>query len=257
MLRVAWLGLCCSLVFGAALSPHAARADSSAPVAPFEMATWPIAATPLDDLVTAGLAKHGYRPAFPCTDEVFVRRVYIDLIGTLPTIDDLHRFQADKRPDKRAALIDALMARPEFVELWTLKWCDLLRLKAEFPINLWPNAVQCYERWIHDAVRSNMPFDQFARALLTSSGSNFREGPSNFMRAVQSREPGGIAQAVALTFLGSRIETWPAVRRAGLAAFYSRLKFKSTSEWKEQVVILDPEPEVVKEIGRASCRERV
>ena len=67
-------------------------------MAPFETATWPIAATPLDNIVSAGLAKRGFRAANPCSDEVFVRRVYIDLIGTLPTIEDLHRFQADKRP---------------------------------------------------------------------------------------------------------------------------------------------------------------
>ena len=84
-----------------------------------------------------------------------------------------------------------------------MKWSDLLRVKAEFPINLWPNAVQAYHRWIRDLRSSeNMPYDRFVRELLTASGSNFRVPPVNFYRAMQSREPPAIAQAVALTFMG-------------------------------------------------------
>ena len=107
-----------------------------------------------------------------------------------------------------------------------MKWCDLLRVKSEFPINLWPNAVQAYHRWIREALRANMPYDRFARELLTSSGSNFRVPPVNFYRAVQGRARNPIAAAVALTFMGRRIETWPADRRArhGGAFFARRLQ---------------------------------
>ena len=86
-------------------------------------------------------------------------------------------------------LIDRLLERPEFADYWAMKWCDLLRVKSEFPINLWPNAVQAYHRWIRTAVRENMPYDQFARELLTASGSNFRVPPVNFYRAVQKQGP--------------------------------------------------------------------
>ncbi len=111
-----------------------------------------------------------------------------------------------------------------------MKWCDLLRVKSEFPINLWPNAVQAYARWIRTAVAENMPYDQFARKLLTASGSCFRVPEANFYRAVQNREPEGIAQAVGLTFLGARKPP------AGMAAFFAKLAYKKTGEWKEEIV---------------------
>ena len=121
-----------------------------------------------------------------------------------------------------------------------MKWSDLLRVKAEFPINLWPNAAQAYHRWIRTCIRENMPYDQFVRELLTASGSNFRVPPVNFYRAMQSREPAGIAQAVALTFMGARADKWPKDRLAGMAAFFAQVGYKSTAEWKEEIVFFDP-----------------
>jgi hypothetical protein len=188
------------------------------------------------------LKKRGIEPANLCSDEVFIRRVYLDVIGTVPDPADVDKFLKDRAPNKRAALIDALLARDEFADYWAMKWCDLLRVKAEFPINLWPNAVQAYHHWIRDCLRANKPYDQFVRELLTSSGSNFRVPPVNFYRAIQGREPSAIAGAVALTFMGSRIETWPAEERAHMAAFFSRIAYKQTGEWKEEIVCLDPAP---------------
>ena len=144
------------------------------------------------------------------------------------------------QPDKRAALVDSLLERPEFADYWSLKWCDILRVKSEFPINLWPEAAQVYHRWVHDAIRDNMPYDRFARALLTASGSNFRVPPANFFRAVQQRDPASLADAAALTFMGMRTADWPAERRDGMAAFFSRVAYKPTAEWKEEIVYLDP-----------------
>ena len=103
-----------------------------------------------------------------------------------------------------------------------MKWSDLLRIKAEFPINLWPNAAQTYHRWIRTSIRENLPYDQFVRQMLTSSGSNFRVPPVNFYRAMQNREPAGIAQTVALTFMGTRADKWPKERLAGMAVFSPR-----------------------------------
>lgn len=199
-----------------------------------------VSSADIDAAVRAGVEARGLQPAPPCTDEVFVRRVYLDVIGTLPTAEEVTRFLKDARPDKRSRCINALLAREEFTDYWTLKWCDVLRVKAEFPINLWPNAVQAYQRWIHDAVKNNMPYTEFVRTLLTSSGSNFRVPPVNFYRAIQGREPSSIAAAVALTFMGTRIETWPAEERARMEAFFSRIDYKGTDEWKEEIVCFDP-----------------
>jgi hypothetical protein len=199
-------------------------------------------ATPIDVLAQATWDAQGIEPAAPCSDEVFVRRVFIDLTGRLPDEREVRAFLGDRRINKRSILIDSLMDREEFADYWALKWCDALRVKAEFPINLWPNAVQAYHRWIRDAVRENEPYDEFARELLTSSGSNFRVPPVNFYRAVQGHEPSTIAEAVALTFMGTRLDGWTPERRAGFEAFFSRLAFKPTGEWKEEIVFPDPAP---------------
>ena len=197
----------------------------------------------VDALVVAALRKKGITPANTCSDEVFVRRVYLDVIGTLPTPDEVISFLKDNSGGKRTRLIDELMQRDEFVDYWTLKWCDTLRVKSEFPVNLWPNAVQAYHRWIYDCVKSNVPYNEFARELLTSSGSNFRVPAVNFYRAIQGKgDPNATAKAVALTFMGVRIENWPKEKQVDIARFFSRVAYKNTSEWKEEIVYLDPKP---------------
>ena len=218
------------LVVVALLSISAAGKDTL-PTRPFENSGGFTIRNAVDKAVSAALKKQRIKIARPCTDEVFDRRVYLDVIGTLPTPQEVLEFLRDRSPGKRAALIDSLLERPEYADFWTMRWCDLLRVKAEFPINLWPNAVQAYHRWIHDCVRDNVPYDRMAREMLTASGSNFRVPAVNFWRAGQSREPAALAQAVALTFLGSRIDRWRPDRRDGLAVFFSRLAFKRTIEW--------------------------
>ncbi len=121
-----------------------------------------------------------------------------------------------------------------------MKWGDVLRIKAEFPINLWPNAAQAYHRWVRQSIAENKPYDQFVREMLTSSGSNFRVGPVNFYRAMQNKTPEGIASSVALTFMGSRTDSWPQQRLDGMSAFFSQIGYKPTAEWKEESVFWDP-----------------
>ena len=171
------------LIWAVVLSGVHAFGDESRTVFPFERDDNFKPLNEIDNLVLASLKKKQIAPANLCSDEVFIRRVYLDVIGTLPDASKVRGFLSDKSPDKRAVLIDSLLKREEFADYWSLKWCDLLRVKAEFPINLWPNAVQAYHRWIHDAIESNMPYDEFARQLLTSSGSNFRVPQVNFYRA--------------------------------------------------------------------------
>ncbi|MFT3868954.1 MAG: DUF1553 domain-containing protein [Nibricoccus sp.] len=194
----------------------------------------------IDELVFAKLNQLNIEPAQNCSDAVFVRRVYLDVIGTLPTAAEARAFLENKAIDKRRTLIDELLTRDEFAEYWAMKWSDLLRVKAEYPINLWPNAAQAYHRWLVEALHTNKPFDQFARELLTANGSNFRVGPVNFYRALQSRDPRTIARTVALTFLGARAEKWPVARLDGFASFFTRIGYKATGEWKEEIVFFDP-----------------
>jgi len=206
----------------------------------YESSERPVPVGQIDRLVFARLGKLGIQPVL-CSDAVFVRRAYLDVIGTLPTAQEVREFLDD--PDvknKRRALIDRLLEREEFADYWSMKWGDVLRIKAEFPINLWPNAAQAYHRWVRASIAENKPYDKFVRELLTSSGSNFRVGPVNFYRAVQNRTPEGIASAVALTFMGTRTDAWPKERLAGMAALFSQIGYKPTREWKEENVFWDP-----------------
>jgi hypothetical protein len=194
----------------------------------------------IDELVVARLKALGIQPANLCSDAVFLRRAYLDVTGTLPNAKEANDFLHSTDPNRRAALIDSLLARPEFADYWAMKWSDILRIKAEFPINLWPNAAQAYHHWILAAIRDNQPYDKFVRAMLTESGSNFRTAPVNFYRAMQNREPQGIAQAVALNFMGVRSEKWPKERLDGMASFFTNIGYKETGEWKEEIVFFDP-----------------
>jgi len=251
-MKTVWLVLAAAMVATAMAAGPAADTTATAPSAasapatsapatpgPFESGDAPTADTPIDKLVLHRLQGLGIRPANVCSDAVFVRRAFMDVIGTLPTAQEAGEFLRSTEPLKRRALIDRLLARDEFADYWAMKWSDLLRVKAEFPINLWPSAAQAYYRWIRACVRDNKPYDRFARELLTASGSNFRSPPVNFYRAVQSRQPEAIAQAVALTFMGARAEKWPKERLAGMAAFFSNVGYKSTSEWKEEIIYFD------------------
>jgi hypothetical protein len=213
---------------------------AGAPASPFES---PAPLTPqsdIDKIVFRRLQQLDIQPANLSSDAVFVRRVYLDAIGTLPTAREASSFILNTNANKRAKLIDQLLARDEFADYWAMKWSDLLRVKAEFPINLWPNAAQMYHRWIRTAIADNEPYDRFARELLTASGSNFQVPPANFYRAMQNREPKGIAQTVALTFMGARADRWPTNQFAGLAAFFSQVGYKYTAEWKEEIVYFNP-----------------
>jgi hypothetical protein len=230
------------IVTAACLSSANVPGLGSLVIHPFEKADTFRANNTIDTILMDALARKNTEPANLCSDGVFIRRVYLDVTGTLPQAEDVRKFIENPRADKRTSLISTLLKQKEFAEFAALKWCDLLRVKAEFPINLWPNAVQAYHRWIQDAIADNMPYDQFARELLTSSGSNFRVPQVNFYRAIQGHEPSSIASAAALTFMGTRFENWPESQRSGMEVFFSRVGYKSTAEWKEEIVYLNPEP---------------
>ena len=225
----------------AATKPAATKPAATKPATNiFESPEAPRPEGSIDEIVFAKLATLGAKPVL-CSDAVFVRRAYLDVIGTLPTAKEARAFIQD--PDtknKRGKLIDQLLERDEFADYWSMRWGDILRIKAEFPVNLWPNAAQAYHRWVRSSLAENKRYDQFVRELLTSSGSNFRVGPVNFYRAIQNRTPEGIAAAVALAFLGSRSEAWPKERAAGLTVFFSEVGYKPTNEWKEEIVFWDP-----------------
>lgn len=193
----------------------------------------------IDELVFADLKRLGIQPAREASDAVFLRRIHLDVLGTLPTASEASDFLASSDPARRARLIDTLLEREEFAAYAAMRWADVLRIKAEYPINLWPQAAELYHRWIRTSLRENKPYDRIAFELLTASGSNFQAPQVNFYRAVQAKDPKTIAKAVALTFLGERAEQWPAQRLDGMAAFFSSIGYKGTGAWKEEIVYFD------------------
>ena len=203
----------------------------------------------IDELVFAKLQKLGFPPSDLCSDEVFLRRAYLDVIGCLPKPDEARAFLADPDPAKRAKLIDRLLERDEYADFWALKWGDLLRIKSEYPVRVWPRGVQTYYRWVRGSIAANKPYDQFVRELITANGSDFQVGPANYYRAVQKREPQTYAEATAVLFLGARLdcarchahptENWGLDDGLGMAAFFSKVAIKATQEWKEEIVFFN------------------
>lgn len=199
----------------------------------------PVPETKIDQLVLKKLKRSGYQLQF-CTDQVFLRRAYLDITGTVPTADEARRFLGDNSFNKRIKLIDTLLATDAYADYWSMKWCDVLRVKAEFPVNLWPNAAQAYHHWVRTSIRDNKRYDQFVREMLLANGSNFRVGAVNFYRAMQLHSPEGIAATVALTFMGTRTDLWEPEQLRNMAVFFSEISYKPTSEWKEEVVFWAP-----------------
>src|SRR5207237_4519481 len=131
-------------------------------------------------------------PSEPAEDAQFLRRAYLDVIGTLPTAAEARKFLDDRRPDRRARLVDELLERPEYADYWALKWADLLRVDRQA---LGHRDAYRYYQWIHESFAANKPLDRFARELLTAEGPLGESGPAGFYKAVP--KPGEAAGTVA------------------------------------------------------------
>lgn len=168
-------------------------------------------------------------------DFLICRRLYLDICGRIPTPEEVGDYTASRDVKKREKLIERLLETDDYADYWAMRYCDVLRVKSEFPINLWPNAVYVYHRRIRDAIRNDEPWNDFARALLFARGSNFRVPEVNFLRATAEKTPEGISEAVTSALLLDPTDKY--------ARYFSRVGFKSTREWKEVIVYLKPGPE--------------
>lgn len=187
----------------------------------------------IDDLVWKRLERLGIVPSEGCDDATFLRRAHLDVIGTLPTTDEARKFLADTSPDKRAKLVDALLARPEYADHWANKWADLLRPN---PYRVGIKATLVYDQWIRDAFRANKPYDRFVADLVASRGSTFRNGATVLYR--DRRSPEEVTTMICQLFLGVRLdcarchhhpfEVWGQDDFFGTAAYFSRIGYKGT-----------------------------
>lgn len=195
----------------------------------------------IDQHIDAKLQQLQFAPAPVCNDEEFVRRVYLDVIGQLPTVDETQQFLGDNSPNKRSQLIDQLLARPEFAPFWALKWADLLRVTSQQVGNA---GVFKYHRWIQRAMETNMPYDQFARELIGASGSTLQNPPANFYRT--AADVNDSVESIAQVFLGARMqcakchnhpfERWTQDNYYGLAAFFNRVQRKKSPRADETFI---------------------
>ncbi|MCE9605361.1 MAG: DUF1549 and DUF1553 domain-containing protein [Planctomycetia bacterium] len=155
----------------------------------------------IDTAVFAKLRALRMLPAPLCDDVVFLRRVYLDLLGLLPTKDEAQRFLAEVEPDKRTKLIDELLARPEFADHWALKFADLLRLEEEA---LDRKGVQGFHAWLRRRIDQDLPLNEMASELIASRGSTYLSPAANYYRA--QRDPVVRAETAAQVFLGVRLQ---------------------------------------------------
>lgn len=195
--------------------------------------------TKLDKCLNENWQKQKLELPLEASDSVFLRRAYLDLVGRLPRVEEVKLYLDNKDNNKQELLIDNLVDSEEFANYWTMYFVDLLRVKSEFPINLWPNAVYVYEKRINDFLIKKEPYNLFVKALILGQGSNFRNPESNFFRAVSSKDSEGIARAVAQTFLGVNYDKLPVGEQKSLKSFFECVKYKSSKEWKEEIVYID------------------
>lgn len=157
----------------------------------------------IDDLVYAKLRKLRMRPSELCDDETFIRRATLDITGQLPTPDELKKFLADESPAKREHLVESLLNRPEFADLWVMKFAELLQIRSRQD-QFSPKAALAYFNWLRDQMLANVPIDQIVRQLLTTTGSTLTEPAANYYQV--STDTLKIAENTAQVFMGMRIQ---------------------------------------------------
>jgi hypothetical protein len=154
----------------------------------------------IDEQVLAQLQVLHLPPALPADDATFIRRAFVDTIGKLPTADEVRAFLSDGAPDKRDRLIEALLARDEFVDYWAYQWSDLLLVNGT---RLRPEAVKAFYKWIREQVKSNTPWDEFARQIVLAKGNSLENGATNFYALHQ--DPEEMTENISQAFLGLSI----------------------------------------------------
>ncbi len=202
------------------------------PELPFEFAS----ANIIDSKAAAKWRALGLAPSPACTDAEFLRRAMLDAIGTTPTPDEVEDFLADRDHAKRSKLVDRLLARPEYVDYWTLKWGDILRVNSD---KLGAQGMLAFNLWLRTAFRANRPVNRMVEELVTAQGSIFSNGPANYFRVATN--PTDLAETTAQVFMGVRLqcarchhhpfEAYGQDDYYGLAAYFARIRSKRSEEF--------------------------
>jgi hypothetical protein len=192
----------------------------------------------IDHFVFAKLKSLREVPSAVSSDSVFLRRAFLDAIGLLPSADEAKFFLQDTDPQKRAKVIDALLARPEFADFWALKWSDVLRNEEK---TLDRKGVEVFHDWIRQSIADGKPLNEFARELIAGRGNTYVDPPANFYRAL--RDPQTRAEAVAQVFLGARLQCarchnhpfdrWTQNDYHSFSAFFARVQYRLKENRRE------------------------
>ena len=207
--------------------------------------TWP--PTPennyIDQLVDAKLKKLRLTPSGICADGTFLRRAYLDITGTVPTPGEVEAFAADPAKDKRDHLIDQLLGRKEFIDLWVMKWAELLQIRSSAN-RVSYKAALLYYNWLADNLAANRPINEVVMELLTASGGTFKNPPANYYQ--NETDTIKTAENVAQVFMGIRIQCaqchnhpfdrWTMNDYYSFAAFFSRIGRKGGEDPRETIV---------------------
>ncbi|MCA9077790.1 MAG: DUF1553 domain-containing protein [Planctomycetaceae bacterium] len=200
---------------------------------------------PIDNAINRRLSQLNIVASPRCDDATYLRRVSLDIIGTLPTASEARQFLDDTDPDKRVALVDTLLEREEYARYWSLKWSDLLRVDRQV---LGHKDAYAYYKWIRDALATDLPVDDFARSVIAADGRLADHPAGTFFKAVP--ESGKRSSLLSQVFLGVRLECaechhHPFDRISqndyhGMRAFFEPVSIVSTS--RGELVNVDGEP---------------
>ena len=185
----------------------------------------------IDAKVNEQLQRLNLKPSEQCTDSEFIRRAFIDVIGTLPTPEETNAFLANPAPDKRDDLVDKLLNRPEFVDYWTYRWSDLFLINGK---RLRPKAIKAYYTWLREQIEKNAPWNELVREVVTAKGESLQNGATNFYAVHQ--EPETMAENVSQAFMSLSIgcakchnhplEKWTNDQYYSFANLFARVRAK-------------------------------
>ncbi len=195
----------------------------------------------IDKLVWDKLQRLGIKPSGLADDATFMRRAYLDTIGTLPTATEARKFLTEKTADKRAKLVDTLLQRDEYADYWTMRWADILRADRNM---ITAQGTVAITRWLRKQFAANRPYDEFVREILTVQGDALSEGPASFYKVLD--KPDIMSRSVSQLFLGVRIECaqchhhpsekWTQADYVGLAGFFTGVKRKKLPTGGEAIL---------------------
>jgi hypothetical protein len=196
----------------------------------------------IDELVYAKLRRLRIQPSELCSDAEFIRRASLDVSGLLPTSAETETFVADTDPAKREKLIDTLLARAEFVDLWVMKWSELLQVRSNRLVSY--KATLLYFDWLKEQIAGDVPIDEMVKELLSAEGSTFTNPATNYYQEEQDRLK--IAENAAQVFMGMRIQCaqchnhpfdrWTMDDYYSFAAFFAQIGRKPGADPRETIV---------------------